>query len=164
MTNQRALTLILLSGIAVLAAGAMANAADPDFCDGYAAQAAHQSALAERFDCAFHGPRWSNDIEAHRAWCRSTATAAVEAEVTSRARDLRLCMCQWYAKQARAQAAASAAHKCPYTGPRWTLDESAHYRWCVLYKAPLSELEKEIATRKDLLAKCAPLNGKREER
>jgi hypothetical protein len=156
MTKARALTLIMLSGIAVLAAGTIANAAGPEFCDGYAEQAAHQSELAERFKCAFHGPRWVDDIEAHRDWCRNTAAAAVDAEAASRTRDLRLCMCQWYAEQARAQAAASAAHNCPYTGPRWTLDEGAHYRWCVLYKASLSELESEIATRKELLVKCAP--------
>lgn len=146
------LKLVLFSALAM---PGLAVAADATFCDGYAENAAHEAALAERFACAFHGTRWMKDVEAHRAWCRITTKATVQAEAAARSKDLRLCMCEWYAEKATAQAAMSAAHDCPFTGPRWTPDRSAHYRWCVLAAAPLATLESEIKTRKALLAECA---------
>lgn len=130
-------------------------AADAAFCANYAQQAAHEAALAQRFGCAFHGPRWGTDIDAHRFWCRGATEATVQAEATARSTDIRLCMCQWYAETATAQAAKNAARACGFTGPRWTPDESAHYRWCVLAKPPLATLESEVKTRDALLAECA---------
>lgn len=146
------LRLVLFS---VLATPGIAAAADASFCDGYAEKTAHEAALAQRLACAFHGPRWVKDIEAHRAWCLGAQKSVVQAEGAARSKDLRLCMCQWYADEAAAQAAMNAEHQCQFTGPRWTLDRSAHYRWCVLAKAPLATLESEVETRKTLLAKCA---------
>jgi hypothetical protein len=145
---------LVLFGV-LAAPGFAAAAAEATFCDGYAEKAAHQAALAERFACAFHGSRWVKDIEVHRAWCLGASEATVLAEAAAHTKDIRLCMCQWYADEAAAQAAMSAARQCQFTGPRWTLDRSAHYRWCVLAKAPLATLESEIKTRKELLAKCA---------
>jgi hypothetical protein len=155
MTKLGAVTFILLSGISVLAASPIASAADPQFCKDYAERAAQEAARAERFDCAFHGPRWMKDAELHRGWCLGAAKTVVEAEAAPRSTDLRLCMCEWYADQAAAQSAMSAAHDCQFAGPRWTPDRSAHYRWCVLADAPLATLESEIKTRDALLAKCA---------
>jgi hypothetical protein len=155
MTKLGAVTFILLSGISVLAASSMGNAADAQFCEDYAERAAREAALAERFACAFHGQRWIKNAELHRGWCLGAAKTVVQAEAAARSTDLRLCMCEWYADRAAAQAAASAAQDCPFTGPRWTPDRSAHYRWCVLAKAPLATLESEIKTREELLATCA---------
>jgi hypothetical protein len=146
------LRLVLFS---VLAAPGLAAAAEASFCDRYAENAAHDAALAERFACAFHGDRWIKDIETHRTWCRGATEATVRAEAAARTKDLRLCMCQWYADTAAAQAAINAGHGCGFTGPRWTLDRSAHYRWCVLAEAPLATLESEAETRRALLTKCA---------
>jgi len=146
------LRLVLFS---LIAAPSVAAAAEASFCDSYARDAAHEAALADRFTCAFHGPRWVNDVEAHRAWCLGAQKSVVQAEAAARAKDLRLCMCQWYADTATAQAATNAGHGCGFTGPRWTLDRSAHYRWCVLAEAPLATLENEVETRRALLAKCA---------
>jgi hypothetical protein len=154
MTKASALTLALVSGIAALA-GTTANAAEATFCENYAQQAVHEAALAQRLACAFHGPRWGTDIDTHRAWCRGATKQTVQAEAAARATDIRLCMCQWYADEAAEQAAMNAARACQFTGPRWTLDRSAHYRWCVLAKAPLATLESEVKTRERLLAECA---------
>jgi hypothetical protein len=145
------LGLVLFS---ILAAPGIASATGASFCDGYAEEAAHDAALAERFACDFHGDRWLKDIDTHRTWCRGATQATVEAEAAARTNDLRLCMCQWYADTATAQAAMNAGHECGLTGPRWTLDRSAHYRWCVLAKVPLATLESEVETRRALLAKC----------
>jgi len=95
------LGLVLFS---VLAAPGIVSAAEASFCDGYAEQAAHDAALAERFACDFHGDRWLKDIDTHRTWCRGATQATVEAEAAARTKDLRLCMCQWYADTATAQA------------------------------------------------------------
>ena len=103
------LKLVLFSALAM---PGLAVAADATFCDGYAENAAHEAALAERFACAFHGTRWMKDVEAHRAWCRITTKATVQAEAAARSKDIRLCMCEWYAEKATAQAAMSVAHQC----------------------------------------------------
>jgi hypothetical protein len=149
--SHLALRLVLLS---VLAAPGFAMAADASFCDSYAEKASHEAVLAGRFACTFHGPRWVSDVEAHRAWCLGAQESVVHAEATARTKDIRLCMCEWYAEHATAQAAMNAAHQCQFTGPRWTPDRSAHYRWCILANASLATLESEIKTRKDALAEC----------
>lgn len=141
--------------LSVLFVSGFAAAADATVCDAYAEQAAQQATLAVRFACKFHGPRWSNDADAHREWCRASSKAAVQAEADSRITDIRLCMCDWYANNALSQAKANDARGCGFSGPRWSLDRSTHYRWCVLDKAPLKTLESEIKTRQELLAKCA---------
>ncbi|MEZ5827564.1 MAG: hypothetical protein R3D30_09030 [Hyphomicrobiales bacterium] len=141
--------------LSVLLVPGSTAAADAAACDAYADQAAQQAALAVRFACKFHGPRWSNDADTHREWCRASTKAAVQAEADSRTTDIRLCMCDWYANNALSQAKANDARGCGFAGPRWSLDRSAHYRWCVLDKAPLKTLESEIKTRQELLAKCA---------
>jgi hypothetical protein len=74
MTEARVLTLALFSSIAILTTSTIANAADPQFCDGYAAQAAHEAELVERFKCAFRDQRSAMDIEVHWAWCHGSAT------------------------------------------------------------------------------------------
>jgi hypothetical protein len=153
----------LRSGLSLFVAGILAvpgfaAAADVSFCRDYAVEAAQQATLAVRFACKFHGPRWSNDADAHGEWCRASSNAAVQAEADSRATDLRLCMCDWYANNALSQAKANDARGCGFTGPRWSLDRSAHYRWCVLDKAPLKTLESEIKTWQQLLAQCAPMD------
>jgi len=139
----------------LLAMPDFAAAADATFCNAYAEQAAREAARAERFACAFHGPRWMRDAEAHRVWCLGAQESVVRAEAAARSNDIRLCMCEWYADRAAAQAAASTAQGCPFTGPRWTPDRSAHYRWCVLADVPLATLESEIKTRDALLTTCA---------
>lgn len=146
------LVLVLFGALALPSAVA---AADASFCEGYAEKAAQEAALAERLSCNFHGPRWAKDFEAHKAWCLGAQGSVVKTEAAARSNDIRLCMCEWYADRAAAQAAASAAQDCPFTGPRWTPDRSAHYRWCVLAHAPLATLESEIKTRDALLATCA---------
>jgi len=150
------LCLSVLLGALFVPGFAAAAATDAKLCDAYAQQAAHQAGLAVRFACKFHGPRWSGDAEARREWCRGSGKAAVQAEAKSRATDIRLCMCDWYANNALSQAKTNDARGCGFTGPRWSLDRSAHYRWCVLDKAPMKTLESEITTRQELLAKCAP--------
>jgi hypothetical protein len=106
----------------------MVNAADAQFCKDYAERAAQEAARAEGFDCAFHGPRWMKDAELHRGWCLGAAKTVVQAEVAARRTDLRLCICEWYADRAAAQAARSAARDCQFAGPRRTPDRSVHYR------------------------------------
>jgi hypothetical protein len=108
ITKLGAVTFMMLSGISVLAASPMVNAADAQFCKDYAERAAQEAARAEGFDCARHGPRWMKDAELHRGWCLGAAKTVVQAEVAARRTDLRLCICEWYADRAAAQAARSA--------------------------------------------------------
>jgi hypothetical protein len=145
------LRLVLFS---VLAMPGIAAAAGASFCRDYAEEAAQAATLAQRLGCAFHGPRWLKDAEVHRTWCLGAQESVVQAEAAARSKDVRLCMCQWYAERATAQAQMNAAHACEFTGPRWTPDQSAHYRWCVLARVPLATLESEIKTRKEALAEC----------
>jgi hypothetical protein len=93
ITKLGAVTFMMLSGISVLAASPMVNAADAQFCKDYAERAAQEAARAEGFDCAFHGPRWMKDAELHRGWCLGAAKTVVQAEVAARRTDLRLCIC-----------------------------------------------------------------------
>jgi hypothetical protein len=129
-------------------------AADAAFCGDYAAQAAQDAALAAKFNCAYHGPRWTLDEDAHQAWCRAATKMKAEEEARARGEDVRLCLCQWYADRAVAQARESAKRNCPYDGPRWSPDGSQHYRWCVSAKASLATLQSEVKTRDALLADC----------
>jgi hypothetical protein len=143
----------------ILAAPGLAAAADATFCEDYARQAVSEATLAERLQCRFRGFHWVKDVETHRAWCLGAQKSVVQAEAASRAKDIRLCLCEWYAAQAVSQAAANEAGSCDFTGPRWSPDKSAHYRWCVLSQVPLATLESEVETRKELLAACANGSG-----
>jgi hypothetical protein len=71
-----------------------ANAAPPDFCQGYAQAAINQvrGALANP-GCAasIRGPRWSSDFQLHYNWCLTQPIPAVEAERGARTGFLRAC-------------------------------------------------------------------------
>jgi hypothetical protein len=155
MERCGAIIIGVLTCLGIFAFNGSVGAAEATFCDGYARQAADEAVLALKFHCDFHGWRWVTDIETHLGWCLGTPKAAVEDAAAARANDVRLCTCQWYADRTIEQVAISLTKACNFTGPRWSEDRSAHYRWCVLYKVPLAELESEIKTREGLLAKCA---------
>jgi hypothetical protein len=154
MERFGAFTRGLLALLSILAFHGAGHAAKATFCDSYASQTAHEAELALKFNCDFQGWRWRTDIETHLGWCLGNPKATVEQAAAERANDLRLCTCQWYADRTIEQVAVGTAKGCNYGGPRWSEDRSAHYRWCVLYKVPLAELESEIDTRKELLAEC----------
>ncbi len=70
----------------VSAAGASAN------CDSYAKLTVQQAKRNLTLRCGYSGPRWSLDVNRHRAWCAEVGPAGWRAEL--KVRDEMLAKCQ----------------------------------------------------------------------
>jgi hypothetical protein len=60
-------------------------------CADYAALAVEQNRLNQQARCGLGGPRWSNDVNAHRTWCIATKAAAAASETAARQTALNGC-------------------------------------------------------------------------
>jgi hypothetical protein len=60
-------------------------------CGQYAIQAREHNQLNIGLGCGFSGELWSNDVNAHRAWCMKANPATVRAQTTTRSFRLQEC-------------------------------------------------------------------------
>jgi hypothetical protein len=80
--------LALAGALAIMGThGAMAQAN----CDVYGKLAVKQSQEAAQKKCGFTGPRWSLDLAAHNAWCKSVGPTEWRSELKTRAQELKKC-------------------------------------------------------------------------
>ena len=152
MTSGRIFVLGLLSGLAMLVTAGIANAANPQYCDGYAKQAFKAAKQNNQFNCGFQGPRWLLDVNGHRFWCSIASEAQANAETSTRQTELKGCTCNWYADKAMAQIAENKARNCGCNGIRWINSRQGHYDWCANFNPGLPAMKGEIATRRAMLA------------
>lgn len=143
-------------------------------CMGYAREAAEQFRQSVRLGCGFEGARWSDQREAHFAWCLVAPQGVVE-ESRSRRRMLfdcaahrggnggsrghindnaeaRYASCDTYAKLAGVQAEAAQKYGCGLRGPEWGRDQSVHFHWC-MRSAPQS-VKDQLRDRTEELHRC----------
>ncbi len=61
------------------------------FCQTYARRAVNEQRINEELGCAYTGPRWTSDRDAHYEWCRNVPRARAESEGRARRRQLQAC-------------------------------------------------------------------------
>lgn len=124
-------------------------------CTVYAREAVEQYQQSVRLGCDFEGARWSDQREAHFAWCLISPRGVVEESRIRhrmlfdcaarhggnggtrprprirRAPEGRYASCDTYAKVASVQAEAARKFRCDLRGPEWSVEASLHYHWCM---------------------------------
>lgn len=157
--------LIKLGGLGACLALAAALAVSPvsaqgrDDCEDYAREAVDLAQRAERLNCGFDGPRWSDNRGGHFAWCLIAPRAARD-ENDARRAQLEQCErrsgrqerreerrddrrsdrigkranCDTYSQIARVQADANQKYNCGYRGGEWSTESRAHFGWCMANK------------------------------
>ena len=94
MTGGRKLAIATVGAALALSVGATAQAADPQFCEGYAHAAIVQvRGGLNNPPCVggMQGDRWSADYRVHFNWCRGVSYRAAGAERDARTAYLRAC-------------------------------------------------------------------------
>lgn len=77
------------------------------------------------------GARWDPDRDAHFRWCMDTRPEHVTREQGLRNHDADKCVrCFDYMNEAERQTMENENRGCGFTGPQWTKDKAAHFRWC----------------------------------
>jgi hypothetical protein len=153
-------------------------AARPDVfhCQVYAQVAVREAQTNLERGCGFSGRRWLTDYDAHYKWCLGAPPALVVSEQRARQLDLsskcpgtttpdpegprpvqpedhKKFSCSIYARIATHYAEMNLTRGCGLSGPRWSNDYAAHYKWC--FGAPPALAASETrARREELLAKC----------
>jgi hypothetical protein len=126
-----------------------------EFCARYAddAVAAQERNLAS--GCNLTGARWSADRNGHFRWCMGARRESVNREAQFRNFDVGKCeQCVQYAQKAVAAQGENLAKDCRLTGPAWSENFAAHYRWCWNLETR-GALGSEEAARASLLRHCA---------
>jgi len=158
MDRQRRMALGLIFGslfaFGAVAASAVADAADPAFCNDYASEANKAATQAKMLKCGFTGPRWQKNLAGHTAWCLLVDQSLAQSETDVRATDLKDCTCHWYADQTMVQIATNIAKKCGFTGLRWLDDKQAHFDWCDKMDPGFDAMKSEIKIRDKMLKGC----------
>jgi len=154
MSQARALAIGLLFALAGFAVNTSANAADPQFCDGYAKKAFKTAKLNQQLNCGFQGPRWILDKNGHRAWCLIVPENIADVETQAREAEMKGCICNWYADKAMAQVNENKARNCGFGGLRWIDIRQGHYDWCFNSNPGMDAMKSEIDARKKMLKGC----------
>jgi hypothetical protein len=76
---------------AVLAAGALAPAAEAQDCSWYARKALEQQKVNADRKCGFRGPEWNRDLNAHMIWCKDVAPQVWRKQAQLRDQQLAKC-------------------------------------------------------------------------
>jgi hypothetical protein len=165
--------------IATLVLSLSAHAAGTLHCENYVAEALEQNDWNKRLACRYTGPRWSDDGNHHKSWCRVSKVESTNGERITRAGDLDRCYCANYAREAMRQNAINLQNSCGFEGVRWHGSFDWHHNWCVglgkgsdglvtkfgcagcLYRGD-GEPAKHIAHRNELLAAC-PRTGRSQQ-
>jgi hypothetical protein len=117
---------------------------------GYAREAVEQYHQSVRLRCDFDGARWSDQREAHFAWCVVSPSGVGEesrirqrmlidcaarnggnGRPAGRPPEARHARCDTYAKIASVQANAARNYGCGLRDPEWSADPGIHYHWCM---------------------------------
>ena len=148
-----------LLALAALLAVSPASAQDRGDCEDYAREAVELARRAERLNCGFDGPRWSDNQGGHFGWCL-IAPRLARGENDARRDQLEKCErrtdrqerreerrddrkgdrvgkranCDTYSQIAQVQADANQKYNCGYRGGEWTTDSRAHFGWCMGHK------------------------------
>jgi hypothetical protein len=84
-------SIVALSLVATLAAGAEPASAQGANCTWYAETALKQQQRNERGKCGFAGPEWNMNRQAHLAWCATQNPDRWKAEAQKREQMLASC-------------------------------------------------------------------------
>lgn len=87
--GKRLAAVAVAGGILVGQVGAVAASSN---CDSYAKLTLQQVKRAIELRCGYSGPRWSLDVNRHRAWCAEVGPAGWRAEL--KVRDQMLAKCK----------------------------------------------------------------------
>jgi hypothetical protein len=158
---------ILASLIPLALGGGLLVMSAPDAsaqaCRNYAQTAVDQNAENGRLNCGFSGPRWQDNFNRHRNWCRTVGRGARQAETDARNQQLAQCRtarapaggggnrCGNYAQTAVDQHAENLRLNCGLTGARWQSDFRRHRNWCRTVNAAATRSE----TNTRVIASCS---------
>jgi hypothetical protein len=113
-----------------LSAGA-ANAASVEECQTYADAAMRQVQENAQAGYGLSGGNWSDNRDAHLAWCLQNDVRTINAEWEFRENELQGRRCDTYAAAAMRQIDENAQLGCGLAGGNWAPDADAHRAWCV---------------------------------
>ena len=138
------------------------------YCAKYTDQALAANKENVEYRCNLSGARWSADRGGHFRWCMASRESSVEQEARHRNFDSRKCaQCTFYARAAVTAQQDNINQKCLFTGPEWSSDYGAHFRWCwntndrpeFAEITGAGELSNERAKRWNAVAQCRALRG-----
>ena len=141
-------------------------------CRKYALDAVELNHEAQKYQCGFKPPVWSNNHQNHFDWCRhgDNSKYTVNANKKRKA-SLQTCKaksankpsaqsatqyCKIYAQDAINQFNASQQRGCGFFGSGWSLDYNVHFNWCfkTYKKGDLTVIANEMAKRNAMLINC----------
>ena len=143
------------------------------FCADYARQAVAAADQTMRLGCNLHGPRWTDDFQAHFSWCMGTRRDDVARETQARAASLAQCQqtqeadagakCDHFARISMVQVETAVRAHCPLPqgDRRWGNNMDDQKQACL--QAPARVLEHTIAEREAVLATCLAAAGQAQE-
>ena len=104
------------------------------YCTDFANAAVQLAQQASDLKCGFNAnaPQWSTNAASQNALCKSLSLNAANAAQSSQRSEVDHCTaCRGYAKAAVSAAIVNVRYECGFGGPRWGLNEDAHFGWCI---------------------------------